>query len=94
MQALWFHEAWRLILSLPLELSSRNRDSSLHAIISSPLHFTLCAPLPRQNVQANIEQWYSRRSTAPETHTVERALHSPFTDCTTGTVIQLGGNLC
>ncbi|GFU55651.1 hypothetical protein TNCV_1649641 [Trichonephila clavipes] len=41
----------------------------------------------------SIEQWYSRRSTAPETHTVKRALHKPFADCTTGTVIQLGGNL-
>ncbi|GFU61206.1 transposable element Tc3 transposase [Trichonephila clavipes] len=29
---------------------------------------------------ARIEQWYSLRSMAPETHTVKRALHSPFTD--------------
>ncbi|GFX63014.1 hypothetical protein TNCV_3465591 [Trichonephila clavipes] len=35
-----------------------------------------------------IEQCYSHRSTAPETHTVKRALNSPFTNCTTGTVIQ------
>ncbi|GFY00803.1 hypothetical protein TNCV_2141951 [Trichonephila clavipes] len=41
---------------------------------------------------ASIEQWYSRRSTATETHTVKRALHIPFTDCTTGTVIQLDGD--
>ncbi|GFV71948.1 retrovirus-related Pol polyprotein from transposon 17.6 [Trichonephila clavipes] len=27
---------------------------------------------------------------SPETHTVTRALHSPFTDCSTGTIIQLG----
>ncbi|GFW14574.1 hypothetical protein TNCV_2358981 [Trichonephila clavipes] len=37
-----------------------------------------------------IEKRYSRRSTASETHTVKRALHTPFTDCTTGPVIQLG----
>ncbi|GFU77547.1 histone-lysine N-methyltransferase SETMAR [Trichonephila clavipes] len=37
-----------------------------------------------------IEQWYCRRPTSPETHTVKRALHNPFTDCTIGTVIQLG----
>ncbi|GFU34154.1 hypothetical protein TNCV_3199461 [Trichonephila clavipes] len=41
----------------------------------------------------SIEQWYSRRLTATKTQTVKRALQSPFTDCTTGTVIQLGG-LC
>ncbi|GFX75094.1 hypothetical protein TNCV_3170231 [Trichonephila clavipes] len=34
-----------------------------------------------------------RRSMAPETHTVKRSLHSPFTDCVPGTVIQRGGNL-
>ncbi|GFS98243.1 hypothetical protein TNCV_944241 [Trichonephila clavipes] len=41
----------------------------------------------------SIEQWYSRRSRTSETHTVKRALHSPFADCTNGTVIQLDGNL-
>ncbi|GBN11029.1 hypothetical protein AVEN_17607-1 [Araneus ventricosus] len=40
-----------------------------------------------------IEQCYSHGSTAPEAHTVKRALHGPFTDCTTGVLIQLGGNL-
>ncbi|GFX89008.1 hypothetical protein TNCV_2853081 [Trichonephila clavipes] len=36
----------------------------------------------RQDVgpMTSIEQWYSRRSTAPETHTMKRALHNPFTD--------------
>ncbi|GFU05438.1 uncharacterized protein TNCV_3290871 [Trichonephila clavipes] len=38
---------------------------------------------------ASIEQCYSSRLMAPETHTAKRALHSPFTDCTTGTDIQL-----
>ncbi|GFX03557.1 uncharacterized protein TNCV_4751421 [Trichonephila clavipes] len=51
-------------------------------LVSSPLHSSLCALLLRQDLQpkASIEQWNSRRSTAPETHTVKRALHSPFTD--------------
>ncbi|GFW80931.1 hypothetical protein TNCV_3780101 [Trichonephila clavipes] len=36
-----------------------------------------------------------RRSMAPEAHSVKRVLPSPFTECTTGTVIQLrkGGDL-
>ncbi|GFX20927.1 uncharacterized protein TNCV_79821 [Trichonephila clavipes] len=38
---------------------------------------------------ASIEQWYSSRSTAPESLTVKRALHGPFTGWT-GTIIQLG----
>ncbi|GFU47883.1 hypothetical protein TNCV_4966961 [Trichonephila clavipes] len=38
---------------------------------------------------ASIEQWFFRRLTAPETHTVKRAFRSPFTDCMAGTVIQL-----
>ncbi|GFX81427.1 hypothetical protein TNCV_142771 [Trichonephila clavipes] len=46
-----------------------------------------CSPM------ASIKQLYSRRLMAPETHTVKQALHSPFSDCMTGTVIQLGGNL-
>ncbi|GFV04106.1 hypothetical protein TNCV_917271 [Trichonephila clavipes] len=52
-----------------------------------------CALLPRQDTcspTGSTEQWYSRRSTAPETHTVKQASHSPFTDCMTGPVIQLG----
>ncbi|GFT44723.1 hypothetical protein TNCV_2845131 [Trichonephila clavipes] len=40
-----------------------------------------------------IEQWYSRMSVASETHTVKRASHSPFTDCTpSSTVLLLGAN--
>ncbi|GFV04352.1 hypothetical protein TNCV_919731 [Trichonephila clavipes] len=35
----------------------------------------------------------SRGSTAPETHMVKRTLHNPFTDCMTGNVIPLDGNL-
>ncbi|GFX77901.1 hypothetical protein TNCV_909181 [Trichonephila clavipes] len=34
---------------------------------------------------SGTKQWHSRSSTSPETHT--------FTDCTTDTVIQMGGNL-
>ncbi|GFU64932.1 hypothetical protein TNCV_785831 [Trichonephila clavipes] len=64
-------------------------------LVPSPLHSSLCALLPKQDVQLDdsIKPWYFCRSTAPETHTVKRALQSPFTDCTTGTIIQLGGNL-
>ncbi|GBM15453.1 Clavesin-1 [Araneus ventricosus] len=39
---------------------------------------------------ACIEQWFPRGSTAPEAHTMKRALHGPFTDCTAGALIQLG----
>ncbi|GFT34127.1 hypothetical protein TNCV_4385411 [Trichonephila clavipes] len=39
---------------------------------------------------ASIEPWYSRRSTAFETHTVKPELNSLFIYYTTGTVIQLG----
>ncbi|GFT07624.1 hypothetical protein TNCV_4045731 [Trichonephila clavipes] len=46
-----------------------------------------CSPM------ASFGQRYSRRSTAAETHTMKRTLHSPFTDCMSGTVIQLGGSL-
>ncbi|GFY21895.1 hypothetical protein TNCV_3295391 [Trichonephila clavipes] len=42
---------------------------------------------------ASIKQWYCRSLADTETHTVKRALHTPFTDCSTGTVIQLGGNM-
>ncbi|GFX47550.1 uncharacterized protein TNCV_3015691 [Trichonephila clavipes] len=42
---------------------------------------------------ASIEQCHSRRSMAPETYTVKRELLSPLTDCTTVTVIQLGGQV-
>ncbi|GFW50152.1 hypothetical protein TNCV_4695701 [Trichonephila clavipes] len=60
-------------------------------LVSRPMQSNLCALLPRQDVQPNGEH-RTRRSTAPETHMLTRALHSPFTDCSTGTVIQLGGN--
>ncbi|GFX65989.1 hypothetical protein TNCV_14101 [Trichonephila clavipes] len=40
------------ILSFPSVLSSRNRDSPL---VSSPLHSSLCALLPRQDVQPDDE---------------------------------------
>ncbi|GFY34094.1 ninein-like protein [Trichonephila clavipes] len=45
-------------------------------LVSSPLHFILCALLHRQeeSLIANIEQWYSRRSTTPETHMMKRRL--------------------
>ncbi|GFW19198.1 hypothetical protein TNCV_255251 [Trichonephila clavipes] len=46
-----------------------------------------CSPM------ASIEQWYCRRSMAPETYTVKQALHIPFTDYIPDTVIQLGGNV-
>ncbi|GFY07825.1 HTH_Tnp_Tc3_2 domain-containing protein [Trichonephila clavipes] len=42
----------------------------------------MCSPM------VSIEQWYSRRLTAPKTHTVKQVLHSPLTDSTTGTAIQ------
>ncbi|GFX71336.1 hypothetical protein TNCV_2453471 [Trichonephila clavipes] len=38
---------------------------------------------------ASIEPWYSRWSTAPETHMVKPELHNSFIDCMIGTVIQL-----
>ncbi|GFT81708.1 hypothetical protein TNCV_3675161 [Trichonephila clavipes] len=47
----------------------------------------------RSSLSKIIEHWYSCRSMTPETHTLKRVLHSTFTDCTTGTAIQLGGNL-
>ncbi|GFS63537.1 hypothetical protein TNCV_4610961 [Trichonephila clavipes] len=52
---------------------------SLVSVLSCP--GKTCSPM------VSIEQWYSRKSTALETHTVKRALHSPFTDWTIGTVI-------
>ncbi|GFS96958.1 hypothetical protein TNCV_4178221 [Trichonephila clavipes] len=56
-------------------------------LVSSLLHFSLSALCPGKTriPMASIEQWYPRRPTAPETHTLKRALHSPFTDCTIGT---------
>ncbi|GFU68685.1 hypothetical protein TNCV_309001 [Trichonephila clavipes] len=42
-------------------------------------------PGKTRSPMVSIEQWHSCRSTAPEIDTV----HTPFTDCTTGTVIQL-----
>ncbi|GFW15959.1 putative transposase [Trichonephila clavipes] len=70
-------------------LSSWNRDSSLHASCFQ----SLCsvAQASRATSTPSIEQWHSHRSTAPESHTVTQAVHSPLTDCTTA--IQLGGNL-
>ncbi|GFY30601.1 hypothetical protein TNCV_3117631 [Trichonephila clavipes] len=57
--------------------------------------------ITKQNkrMEVNTKQLYEPnciegvRSMALETHTVKRVLHSPFTNSTTGTVIQLGGNL-
>ncbi|GFU43093.1 hypothetical protein TNCV_109161 [Trichonephila clavipes] len=76
-------------------LSSRNRDSSPHAtrFQSSTLQSVLSCPGKTCSLMASIEPWYSRRSTAPDTHTVKLELPTPFADCTTGIVIQLGGNL-
>ncbi|GFS62447.1 transposase [Trichonephila clavipes] len=37
----------------------------------------------------STDQWYSRSSTTLEIRTGKRALYSPFTDCTSGIVIQL-----
>ncbi|GFV70178.1 hypothetical protein TNCV_2553221 [Trichonephila clavipes] len=64
-------------------------------LVSNPLHSSLCALLPGNTCSPmdSIEQWYSRKPMAPETLTVKRALHCPFTDCTTGTIIQLDGGI-
>ncbi|GFW63168.1 hypothetical protein TNCV_581081 [Trichonephila clavipes] len=78
---------------LPSVLRSRNR---LHVILLFPVLYTsvsvlscsgkMCTPM------TSIEQWYSRRSMAPDPHTVKRPSNSPFADCTTDSVCQLCGN--
>ncbi|GFW57395.1 hypothetical protein TNCV_543091 [Trichonephila clavipes] len=92
MQNSWLHE--------PDAISSASRRHQVvriethHSIllISSPLHSSLLScPGKTYSPMVSIEQWYSRRSTAPETHTTKRVLHSSFIYYTTGTVIQLGG---
>ncbi|GFV29399.1 hypothetical protein TNCV_438181 [Trichonephila clavipes] len=51
--------------------------------VSSPLPspvYVLSFPCKTCSPMVSIEQWYSRRSTAPKIHTVKRALHTPLTD--------------
>ncbi|GFU93492.1 uncharacterized protein TNCV_2200701 [Trichonephila clavipes] len=64
----------------------------IEGVLYTPVS-VLSYPGKTYNPIACIEQWYSRRSMAPETHTVKQTLHCLFTDCITGTVIQMGGNL-
>ncbi|GFV76644.1 hypothetical protein TNCV_4728641 [Trichonephila clavipes] len=56
-------------------------------------HFMLLVSSLTCSLMASIKQWYSRRSTAPQTHMVKRRLRNLFIDCTTGTITQLGGYL-
>ncbi|GFU85355.1 hypothetical protein TNCV_2386601 [Trichonephila clavipes] len=65
-----------------------------HKRIESSSIQSLCS-LAQQDMQPDGEHCKMVLSSVDgsETHTVKRAPHSPFTDCTTGTVIQLGGNL-
>ncbi|GFV52880.1 hypothetical protein TNCV_2875481 [Trichonephila clavipes] len=55
MQDPWLHEPDTIFSVVKSTLRSRNRDSSLHATVSSPLHSSLCALLPKQDVQPNSE---------------------------------------
>ncbi|GFV83535.1 hypothetical protein TNCV_5120251 [Trichonephila clavipes] len=50
---------------------------------SSTLQSVLSYPGKTCSLMTSIEQWYSRRLTALETHTVKQALHSLFTESTT-----------
>ncbi|GFV71966.1 HTH_Tnp_Tc3_2 domain-containing protein [Trichonephila clavipes] len=58
--------------------SSQNQDSSLHA---TRFQFSTLQSLCSLTQARGTAQWQA----------FERALHSPFTDCTTGNVIQVGG---
>ncbi|GFT59266.1 hypothetical protein TNCV_3892091 [Trichonephila clavipes] len=63
--------------------------SVLYTLVS-----VLSCPGKTCSSMASIEQWYYLRAMAPKTHTVKQVLHSPFTDCRTGTIfLQLDGNL-
>ncbi|GFW91116.1 hypothetical protein TNCV_1759901 [Trichonephila clavipes] len=83
--------------SQPLDRVKLSESRLMTPYYSFPVFYTpvyvLFCPGKKCSKMGRIDKWYSRSSTAPETHTVKRALHCPFTDCTTGTVIQLGGNL-
>ncbi|GFU14965.1 hypothetical protein TNCV_795371 [Trichonephila clavipes] len=93
MQDAWLHEYgaifsathWRKVFGIETHHSMLLVYPVLYALVS-----VLSCP---GRTMASIEQWYSRRSMAPETQTVKRALHNPFTDCPIGTVIQLGDNM-
>ncbi|GFV59167.1 hypothetical protein TNCV_2339081 [Trichonephila clavipes] len=63
-------------------------SNCIEEVLYTPISVISC-PGKTFNTKASIEH----RSTAPETHTVKGELRSSFTDCTTGTVTQLGGNL-
>ncbi|GFY02610.1 hypothetical protein TNCV_3504901 [Trichonephila clavipes] len=54
--------------------------TELHSgVFYTPVSVLSC-PGQTCSLMVTIEQWFSRRSTALETHTVKVALHSPFTD--------------
>ncbi|GFX15011.1 uncharacterized protein TNCV_4897791 [Trichonephila clavipes] len=58
-------------------------------VLHTPVSELSC-PGKTRSPMASIKPGYSHRSMTPETSMVKRKLRSPFTDCTTGTVIQLG----
>ncbi|GFT75385.1 hypothetical protein TNCV_3393831 [Trichonephila clavipes] len=78
MQDPWFHE--------PDAIFSASRGRYVVGIEAHYLRFqcstvqSLCYLVQEKTCTkiTSIEQWYSRRSTAPENHTVKRVLHCPF----------------
>ncbi|GFU84433.1 hypothetical protein TNCV_994631 [Trichonephila clavipes] len=86
------HEPEAIFLASPSALSSWNRDSSLHVTHVSTLQslYSL-AQARRASDDKHLMNGTLVGRRLPKPHTVKQALHSPFTDCASCTVIQQGG---
>ncbi|GFX52077.1 hypothetical protein TNCV_4654061 [Trichonephila clavipes] len=89
MQDPWLHESDAIFSDAPRYYVVGIETHHSFPVLYTPVSVLSCPGKTCSLMKRRIEQWYSRMVTAPETHMVKLALHSSFTDSTTGTVIQL-----